>query len=86
MQGECFITGKQRFATARAAYVAVQKAYWGRRSQKQPCRAYYCELCQGYHVTSHQQKERRRRRLQYHRQRLAVVQTEQRQHFVEQLG
>ncbi len=63
MNGECMDTGKQRFATARAAYLLVTQAYWGRRTQKQPCRVYYCEGCQGYHVTSQRNVRDRIQRL-----------------------
>lgn len=52
MHGECHDTGKLRFATARAAHLAVRQAYWGRRTKKQPRRVYYCDCCQGYHLTS----------------------------------
>ncbi len=63
MHGECSDTGKRRFTTARAAHIAVQQAYWGRRTQKQPRRVYYCKQCQGYHLSSNGNIWQRRRRL-----------------------
>lgn len=52
MMDECPETGKRRYATARAAHVAVKQAYWGRRTKKQPRRVYFCNHCQGYHLSS----------------------------------
>lgn len=63
MHGECPETGKERYATARAAYTAVNQVYWGRRTKKQPRRVYYCPLCQGYHLSSKGDIWGRRRRL-----------------------
>ena len=63
MNGECSNTGKMRYATARAAHLAVQQAYWGRRTKVQPRRVYYCQRCQGYHLSSNGDTWRRRRRL-----------------------
>jgi hypothetical protein len=63
MNGECSATGKERYATARAAYLAVEQAYWGRRTRKQPRRVYYCKRCQGYHLSSNGDIWERRRRL-----------------------
>ena len=67
MNGECPDTGKQRFATARAAYLAVKQVYWGKRTKKQPRRVYYCRHCQGYHLSSHGDIWKRRRRLHWMR-------------------
>ena len=63
MNGECQDTGKQRFATARAAHLAVKQAFWGKRTKKQPRRVYFCKLCQGYHLSSNGDIWGRRRRL-----------------------
>lgn len=63
MREECTATGKQRYNTARAAYTAIQQAYWGRRTKKQPRRVYFCNHCQGYHLSSHGDVWGRRRRL-----------------------
>jgi hypothetical protein len=63
MNGDCPSTGKQRFATARAAHQAVNRAYWARRTKKQPRRVYHCHDCQGYHLTSNGDLWVRRRRL-----------------------
>lgn len=63
MHGECVATGKQRFATARAAHEAVQQAYWARRTRKQPRRVYLCRDCQGYHLSSNGDVWSRRDRL-----------------------
>jgi hypothetical protein len=52
MNGECSATGKIRYATARAAHLAVRQAYWGRRTKTQPRRVYHCKQCQGYHLSS----------------------------------
>ena len=63
VNGECVNTGKLRFATARAAHLAVKQAYWGKRTKKQPRRVYYCNACQGYHLSSNGDTWGRRRRL-----------------------
>ena len=63
MNGECYETGKVRYATARAAYLVIQQAYWGRRTRVQPRRVYFCKQCQGYHLSSKGDIWRRRRRL-----------------------
>lgn len=63
MHGECPPTGKKRFATARAAHLAVKQAFWGKRTKKQPRRVYFCKQCQGYHLTSNGDVWGRRRRL-----------------------
>ena len=63
MNGECPETGKERYATARAAHLAVKKAHWGRRSKEQPRRAYFCKRCQGYHLSSNGDIWGRRRRV-----------------------
>ena len=63
MHGECPETGKRRYATARAAHTAVAQAYWGKRTQKQPRRVYYCNKCQGYHLTANGEIWQRRARL-----------------------
>jgi hypothetical protein len=71
MHGECTETGKQRYATARAAHVALRQVYWGRRSKQQPRRVYYCKRCQGYHLTSNGDLWGRRRRLDISQKRFA---------------
>ena len=71
MNGECPETGKLRYATARAAHEAVAQAYWGRRTQKQPRRVYYCKQCQGYHLSANGEIWHRRARLQRAEQRRA---------------
>lgn len=76
MNGDCPETGKARFATARAAHLVIQRAYWSRRTQKQPRRVYFCELCQGYHVTSHRKSSMRRERLHYLMRRMATLEPE----------
>lgn len=63
MNGECTDTGKYRFATARAAHLAVNQAFWGKRTKKRPRRVYYCDRCQGYHLSSKGDIWGRRRRL-----------------------
>ncbi len=63
MNGECSETGKQRYATARAAHIALQQVYWAKRSKEQPRRVYFCKRCQGYHLTSSGDIWGRRRRL-----------------------
>ena len=71
MNGECPETGKRRYATARAAHVAVAQVYWGKRTQKQPRRVYYCKQCQGYHLSANGEIWDRRARLQRAEQRSA---------------
>ena len=63
MNGECSATGKLRYATSRAAHLAIQHAYWGRRTTKQPKRVYFCKRCQGYHLSSNGDLWKRRERL-----------------------
>lgn len=71
MNGECPETGKRRYATARAAHLAVAQVYWGKRTQKQPRRVYYCKQCQGYHLSANGEIWHRRARLQRAEQRRA---------------
>jgi hypothetical protein len=68
MNGECDETGKLRYASARAAHLAVGQAYWGKRTKKQPRRVYYCRHCQGYHLSSRGDMWGRRSRLRQIRQ------------------
>lgn len=63
MNGECIETGKKRYATARAAHIAVNQAYWGKRTQKQPRRVYFCKHCHGYHLSSNGEIWERRARV-----------------------
>ncbi len=72
MHGECPESGKERFATALAAHLVVRQACWRKRAQKRPCRVYFCEQCQGYHVTSTKKSGTRRERLQYLHRRVEV--------------
>jgi hypothetical protein len=76
VNGECSQTGKVRFATARAAYQAVQQVYWGRRTKTQPRRVYYCMGCQGYHLSSKGDVWGRRRRLFQTIQRVRLNETD----------
>jgi hypothetical protein len=71
MNGDCPETGKRRYATSRAAHIAIRQVYWGKRTQKQPRRVYYCKQCQGYHLSANGEIWDRRARLQRAEQRRA---------------
>jgi hypothetical protein len=63
MNRECPETGKRRYATSRTAHTALRQVYWGRRTQKQASRVYYCKQCQGYHLSANGDIWDRRARL-----------------------
>ena len=69
MNGDCPDTGKVRFATSRAAHLALTQVYWARRSKEQPRRVYFCKCCQGYHLTKNGDLWGRRDRLELQRKR-----------------
>lgn len=56
----CSSTGKRRFPDHKAAVVALNNAATSRnlaedkdrRSSRMECRSYYCEDCNGFHLTS----------------------------------
>ena len=73
MNGECSETGNHRYATARAAHIALQQVYWAKRSKEQPRRVYFCKRCQGYHLTSRGDLWGRRYRLAVDKKRQEAV-------------
>lgn len=45
-------TGKRRFKDEISAKLAVATAQRKANRDKTPCRAYHCDVCQGWHLTS----------------------------------
>ncbi len=76
MQGECLKTNKVRYATARAAFDAIQQVYWGRRTKTQPRRVYFCKHCHGYHLSSKGDLWDRRHRLSHAKKRQRIEHAE----------